>query len=335
MTKPKSPARKKASYTVAIDLGGTKLLVAVTDEQHRVLASTKVATDVAGGADAIVTQMVKGIRKATRKADIKLRHVSAIGACVPGPADPATGMVSRAVNLGWDTPIPLAAKLSRALNDVPVFLENDVNAGTYGEFVAGAAQGKQDVVGVFVGTGIGGGLVLSGALRRGPRFIAGEVGHFPLQADGLLCSCGNRGCVETLASRTALERNIQAALAEGQSSVITELMEARGKSRITSGLLQRAFQAQDPLVVSLVAEMAHYLGLLTATLVNILDPQLVVFGGGVVEKMGDNLLDLVRAAAYDRLMMQQDFHIKAASLGDYAGVIGVAALAREAFPAHD
>lgn len=322
-------------YTAAVDLGGTKVMAAITDSKHRVLARAKVSTDVQGGAEAITDQMARGIRKAAKKAGLRRRDISAVGACVPGPADPATGMVLRAVNLGWDRPLPLAQNLSRTLGDIPVLLENDVNAGTYGELVAGAAVGQQDVIGIFVGTGIGGGIVLAGALRRGPRFIAGEVGHTIIQVDGPLCSCGNRGCAEILASRSALERGIWDALEGGRTSVVTELMEAKGERRITSGIIRRAFKRQDPLVMELVRDMAHHLGLLTASLTNVLDPQMVVFGGGVVEKMGESLLKMVRKAAYPNLMMREDLtdqlSIVAAQLGDDAGAVGAAALAREAF----
>lgn len=319
------------TYTAAADLGGTKLLCAVTDHRQRVLASTKTATDVAGGPDAIIDQMAKGIRRAVKKSGLKLKQISAVGACVPGPSDPATGMVSRAVNLRWEEPVPLARKLSAALRDLPVVIENDVNAGTYGEWAAGAAQGMQDVIGIFVGTGIGGGLVLNGQLRRGHRFVAGEVGHIVLQIGGPPCSCGNFGCAEALASRTALEREARAALAAGRDSKLPEMMAAKGRpDRMTSGIIRRAYRAGDPLTVELVEDMAFHLGLLTANLVNIIDPQMVVFGGGVVEKMGDSLLSLIRKAALDKLMSRADFSIQAAALDDLAGVIGAAALARDA-----
>ena len=323
-----SSANSKGSYTAAADLGGTKLLCAVMDAKQRVLASAKVSTDVAGGPDAIISQMAKGIRRAIKRADLKLKDISAVGACVPGPADPATGMVSRAVNLQWDSPVPLAQNLSQALKGIPVVIENDVNAGTYGEWAAGVAQGKRDVIGIFVGTGIGGGLVLDGKLRRGQRFIAGEVGHIILKIDGPPCSCGNHGCAEALASRSALERSAWAALEAGQESLVTEMMEAKGNRRMTSGIICRAYKAGDPLMVELIENMAFHLGLLTASLVNIIDPEMVVFGGGVVEKMGEDLLSLVREATFDKLMSRKEFTIKAALLDDYAGVIGAAALAR-------
>ena len=327
---PTSSGKSPRAYTAAADLGGTKLLCAVMDEKQQVLASAKVSTDVAGGPDAIVDQMAKGIRQAIKKAELKLKDISAVGACVPGPADPATGVVSRAVNLHWDEPVPLAQNLSQALKGLPVIIENDVNAGTYGEWVAGAAKGQQDVIGIFVGTGIGGGLVLDGKLRRGPRFIAGEVGHIILKIDGPPCSCGNSGCAEALASRTALERNAWTALKAGRKSVLAEMMEAKGRQRMTSGIISRAFKAGDPLVVELIEDMAFHLGLLTASLVNIVDPQMVVFGGGVVEKMGEDLLNLVRSATFGKLMAREEFSIVAAKLDDLAGVIGAAALARAA-----
>ncbi len=327
---PSSPTRPDRSYTAAVDLGGTKLLCAVTDVQQRVLASAKVSTDVTGGPDAIIRQMAKGIRRAVKKAELRLKDISAVGACVPGPADPASGVVTRAVNLNWESPVPLAHKLGRALKGLPVIIENDVNAGTYGEWVAGAAQGKQDVIGIFVGTGIGGGIVLDGKLRRGPRFIAGEVGHIILKVDGPLCSCGNSGCAEALASRSALERTAWAALQAGRTSLVTEMMHAKGRRRMTSGIISQAYQAGDPLMVELIEDMAFYLGLLTASLVNVIDPQMVVFGGGVVEKMGEDLLALVRAATFGKLMSREEFSIRAARLDDLAGVIGAAALARAA-----
>ncbi len=318
-------------YTAAVDLGGTKLLCAVTDEKQQVLASAKVSTDVMGGPDAIIAQMAKGIRRAVKKADLKMKDIAAVGACVPGPADPASGLVARAVNLHWESPVPLARKLGKALKGIPVIIENDVNAGTYGEWVAGAARGKQDVIGIFVGTGIGGGLVLDGKLRRGTRFVAGEVGHVILKIDGPPCSCGNSGCAEALASRSALERAVRAALQAGRKSVVTEMMKAKGgRTRMTSGVISRAYRAGDPLVTELIEEMAFYLGLLTASLVNIIDPQMVIFGGGVVEKMGEDLLARVRAATLGKLMSREEFSIQAAQLDDLAGVIGAAALARTA-----
>ena len=324
-----SAVPETSPLAAAVDLGGTKIMAAVVGPGHRVASRVKTATDVQGGPKAIVPQMADCVRKAAEKAGVGLSGIGAVGACVPGPADPVAGVVHRAVNLAWDDPIPLAGQLSRELNGIPVTLENDVNAGTYGEFVAGAARGVEDVIGIFVGTGIGGGIVLSGELRRGPRFIAGEVGHTILQVDGPLCSCGSRGCAEVLASRSSLERRIEQRLSQGENSVVTQLIAKKKRKRLTSGVIRRAWKRGDPLVIEEVREMARHLGLLTSSLVNVIDPQMVVFGGGVVEKMGESLLDLVRESAYGNLMSKPGFNIVAAALGDDAGPVGAAALARE------
>lgn len=321
----------KPQYAAAIDLGGTKVLAAIVDENHTILATAKIKTDVGGGAESVIAQMAAGVLKAAKKAKINAEDLVAVGACAPGPVNPATGMVSRAVNLGWTEPVALGDLLSKALGGTPVFVENDVNAGVYGSVVAGVAKGKQDVVGIFVGTGIGGGLVLGGELRRGARWGAGELGHAIIMADGPVCGCGNRGCIESLASRTALERDLRLALDAGRESIITELMAGKD-GRMTSSIIAAALEAGDPLMTELMGRSNRYLGLFTASIVNILDPEMVVFGGGVVEKLGDAMLDPIRTVAEANYLQKEGtVEIVAAQLSDNAAIIGVAALAREAY----
>jgi glucokinase len=213
--------------------------------------------------------------------------------------------------------------------DVPVCLENDVNLGTLGEFSLGAGRGTQDMVGVFVGTGVGGGLILDGRLRTGFRHAAGEVGHMVVLADGPLCGCGKRGCLESVASRTAIVRDIQSGLAVGRDSLIPKLTKG-GKQRLTSGVLAKAFRRGDPLVREIFARAQWYLGLLTASIVNFIDPEMVVFGGGVVEALDDEFLAPIRVTARQYYIQQtaaERVQIVAAQLGDYAGVLGAAVLA--------
>lgn len=322
--------KKAQQYAAAIDLGGTKVLAAIVDKEHRVIATAKVRTDVDGGPQAVIEQMARAVEKAALKADLKLKHLLAAGACAPGPVNPKTGIITKAVNLGWDAPVSLGHALSETLNGLPVLVDNDVNAGVYGEVVAGAAQGRQDVVGVFVGTGIGGGIVLDGVLRRGPRFGAGEIGHSIILADGPLCGCGNYGCIEAVASRTALERTLRQGLEEGKESILPELLGGK-EGRMTSGVIAEALERKDPLTAEAIDRMAHYLGLFSASLVNILDPQMLVYGGGVVEKLGDRLLDPIRTVAEENYMIPGGVQIVPAQLSDFAGIIGIAALAREAY----
>ncbi len=321
----------QSRYTAAIDLGGTKVLAAIVDENHQIVATAKVKTDVSGGPESVVEQMAAGVIKAAKKAGIDPADLVAVGACAPGPVNPETGIVSRAVNLGWTEPLPLGKLLSKHLGGTPVLVDNDVNVGIYGEVVAGAAKGKKDVIGIFVGTGIGGGLVLDGKLRRGSRWGAGELGHSIILADGPVCGCGNRGCIESLSSRTALERDVRRALEAGRTSVISELMEAKG-GRMTSGVIDSAVRAGDDLINELMGRSNRYLGLFTASMVNVLDPEMVVFGGGVVEKLGDLMLDPIRTVAEANYLQKEGtVEIVAAQLSDHAAIIGAAALALEAY----
>ena len=332
-SKQSEPAKDgaKPQYAAAIDLGGTKVLAAIVDANHAILATAKIKTDVTGGPEAVIAQMAAGVLKAAKKAKIDAEDLVAVGACAPGPVNPATGIVDRAVNLGWTEPVALGKLLSQDLGGTPVFVENDVNAGVYGEVVAGVAKGKQDVVGIFVGTGIGGGLVLDGKLRRGARWGAGELGHAIIMADGPVCGCGNRGCIESLASRTALERDLRLALDAGRQSMVADLLSDKG-GRMTSGVIATALEAGDPLMTELMGRSNRYLGLFTASIVNILDPEMVIFGGGVVEKLGDAMLDPIRTVAEANYLQKEGkVEIVAAQLSDHAAIIGVAALAREAY----
>ncbi|MGD8794118.1 MAG: ROK family protein, partial [Anaerolineae bacterium] len=193
-------------------------------------------------------------------------------------------------------------------------------------------RGTQDMVGIFVGTGVGGGLILDGKLRHGHRFAAAEVGHMVVAADGPVCGCGRRGCLEAVASRTAIERDIRNGLAAGRESLIPKLTKG-GKKRLTSGVLAKALRKGDPLVTEVMRRAQWYLGLLTASVVNLIDPEMVVLGGGVVEALDEEFLAPIRTTARQHFIQQtgaDEVRIVAAELGDHAGVLGAAVLARGA-----
>jgi glucokinase len=213
----------------------------------------------------------------------------------------------------------------------PVYLENDVNLGTLGEHALGAGRGTRDMVGVFVGTGVGGGLILDGKLHSGYRHAAAEVGHMIVLADGPVCGCGKRGCLEAVASRTAIERDIRLGMAAGRGSLVSRLTEGDTR-RLTSGVLAKALRKGDPLVVEVMGRAQYYLGLLTASIVNLIDPEMVVFGGGVVEALGTKFLRTIRVTARQHFIQQagaDQVRIVAAELGDYAAVLGAAVLVRQ------
>jgi glucokinase len=329
MARKKRKADDTGRYVIGMDLGGTKILGAVVDPKGRIAAEAKIKTKPESGPDAVIERIARTAREAVRRAKLSWADISGIGIGAPGPMDPTTGVVYNPPNLpGWDE-IPLGPRLSEALG-VPVYVENDVNLGTLGEYALGAGQGTVDMVGIFVGTGVGGGLILDGKLRSGFRHAAGELGHMIVLADGPVCGCGKRGCLESVASRTAIERDIQLGLAAGRESRILEWMGDGG--RLTSGVLAQAVRQDDPLVTEIMGRAQWYLGLLTASVVNLVDPEMVVFGGGVVEALGEQFLAPIRVTACQYYIQQAGadrVRIVAAKLGDHAGVLGAAVLARQ------
>jgi glucokinase len=315
---------------IGVDMGGTKILAGVVTPDGEIIGMAKRATKPEGGAEKVINRMLKTVRDAAAEAKVDLENVACVAAGTPGPLDPDKGVVISAPNLGWDN-VPLSKMLGDELG-LPVFIENDVNLGTLGETALGAGKGIRDLVGIFVGTGIGGGIVLDGQLRQGFRKTAGEVGHMPLLPDGPVCGCGRRGCVEALASRTAIERDILAGIAAGRESLIPELMKREERDRVTSGILAEAVQKGDPLVTEVLARSQYYLGLTVASIVNFLDVEMVILGGGVVEAFGDEFLTPIRRVSYQYFINQRNaknVRIVPAKLGDNAGLLGAAVYGRQ------
>lgn len=244
--------------------------------------------------------------------------------------DPVRGLVYEAPNLGWKD-VPLGPELKKQLG-VPVLVENDVNVGVVGEHALGAGQGAQELVGIFVGTGIGGGIISRGELYEGLRSAAGEIGHMVLQVDGPRCGCGKRGCAEALASRTAMEREVRAAIKEGARSAVLDIMKERNKERMTSSIIVRALKKKDRVMREVLRRTERYLGILVANVVNMLDPECVVIGGGVVERLQQGFVGPIRETAREYFLCQRDrarVKIVAAKLGDNAGALGAVVLARK------
>jgi len=252
--------------------------------------------------------------------------VGALGMSVPGILDRKKGTVVRAPNLGFHD-FPLVKRLKDEFG-FPVVLENDVNAGVWGEFVAGSAQGHRHILGVFPGTGIGGGLILNGQLYAGVGGNAGEIGHMILQLEGPLCGCGNRGCVEGLASRTAMGKEAVGLIANG---TLTGDYAAGGADlkAVSSKFFAQGLKEGNPHIIAIIDRAADLLGTHLGGCLNLLNPELVLIGGGLVEKLGDYYLNRVEKAmrATDWEFVAADATVKAAILGDEAGLIGAADLA--------
>lgn len=314
----------KRPLVVGVDLGGTNIQTAAV-RNGRVLARKKKKTRAEEGADAVVGRIVASIEKVIEKADADEGEFEGICIGAPGAVDALEGIVREAPNLDWQD-VPLGPRLEEKTG-LPVLLANDVNVGLIGEHVHGAGRGALHMAAVFVGTGIGGGLVTNGALHSGARGAAGEIGHVVVEPNGRKCPCGRKGCVEAYASKTAMEAMVREGIDEGRKSVVLELMEKKGKTKLTSSVVEKALAEEDPLMGEAVQTAQHYLGLLVGDLVNAFDPEVIVFGGGLVDRLGADFLKPIAATARQRFLQQANaerIRIVPAELGDDAGPMGAA-----------
>ena len=318
----------KPQHIIGFDLGGTKMIAAVLDAKGQIVAQAKDKTRGEAPPEAIFGQVVGLIHKVLDKAELAPASLLGIGIGSPGPLDRARGVILETPNLNLHR-FPLKARLEKEFG-CSALVENDVNAGTYGEFRFGAAQGFRHVLGIFPGTGIGGGLVLNGELYVGATGAAGEVGHMILQIGGPLCGCGQYGCLEALASRTAMAKDAVALAANGTSPVIFAEAGTDFKA-IGSKVLKKAVQNGDQQVGRLVERAAEFLGIGMANCVNLLSPEVIVIGGGLIEKFGHDYLKVAERSmrAHAMPFLVQKVKVVAAKLGDEAVVRGAAALLKE------
>jgi glucokinase len=318
---------KKQTF-IGVDLGGTNIeAAAVRDGQ--VLASKKISTKAKKGAEVVIRRVEKVTRAIMKKIDAQDGDIPALCIGAPGAVDLETGVVRVAPNLDWQD-VPLASILNDKLG-IPVFVENDVNIGVAGEHAYGAGAGAEHMVGVFVGTGIGGGVILNGEMYHGSRGAAGEIGHMVVKPNGRPCGCGKQGCVEAYASKTGMLKAIQEELAKGRESVLADVID-QNSLILPSSQIADALDAGDDLMTEVLQEAQIYLALLTANLVNTLDPEVIVFGGGLVEQLGDPFLQPIRETARGYYLQQTDaekIKILPSSLGDHAGTIGAAVIAHQ------
>jgi glucokinase len=249
-----------------------------------------------------------------------------IGVGAPGVIDVDKGVVRAAPNLpGWREPFALGPALAETLGVERVRVDNDVNVGTLAELRQGAGRGATELLGVFVGTGVGGGLVLDGAVRRGARGLAGEIGHVVVQPGGRSCACGGRGHLEVYAGRAGMERRARELEAKGKDTVLVELAKTK---RMTSSVWAKALAAGDQVAIDLVDEAVGALGRAIAAVIMTLDLELVVVGGGLADRLGPAFVGRVEQAVRSELFAGgSPVRIVPAELGDRAGALGAALLA--------
>jgi glucokinase len=309
-----------------IDLGGTKIQAVVVDGRDGVLGEDRRPTPAGGGPADVAAAMAAALTAAAAAAGLQPGELGGIGVGSPGEIDPAAGSVANAGNLpAWSGSYPLGRELERAL-DVPVRLGNDVSVATRAEARLGAGRGYGSLLGVFWGTGVGGGIVLGGELWEG-RGIAGELGHVVVKQGGRRCPCGRHGCLEAYAGRGAMEARARKLADEGRHTKLFHLMEKHERDRLTSGIWARALERDDELAHELVDEAVEALGTGIASAVNLLDVEAVIVGGGLGLRLGEPYRERIEAAMLPHLFRDDGPPaIRLAALGDLGGAIGAALL---------
>jgi glucokinase len=310
-----------------IDLGGTKIQTIVIDSRgHRVLAGARRETPASGGPRAVVDALEASLMDAAEQARVDPDGLDGIGVGSPGDIDADSGTVARAGNLPeWDKPFPLASALAQRFG-TQVSLGNDVDVATRAEFELGAGREARSLLGVFWGTGVGGGVVLDGQLWGG-RGGAGEIGHVVVKRGGARCTCGRRGCMEAYAGRRAMEAKAVKAEDQGRETDLFKIMRRKGHDRLSSGVWAHALAHGDSLAEDLIARAVKALGTGIASAVNLLDVELVVLGGGLGTRFGEGMAARIAAAMHPHLFNDdRPPEVRVAELGDLGGAIGASLL---------
>jgi glucokinase len=316
-----------------IDLGGTKVQAIVFDTAaEKVLGQGRRPTPQQGGPPAVVDGLVGCLEEAAAQAGIAVSKLSGVGVGSPGEIDVDRGTVAHASNLpDWDQAVPLASILGQRTG-ATVTLGNDVDVATQAEFALGSGRDADSLLGVFWGTGVGGGLILDGRPWSG-RGGAGEIGHLVVERDGARCPCGRRGCLEAYAGRRAMEERARHKLEKGDKTDLFKIMEEKGRENLSSGVWAHALEQGDKLAEELIERAVQALGAGIASAVNLLDVELVVIGGGLGVRFGEPMAQRIREAMAPHLFFdERPPGVQIAALGDLGGAIGAALLSEHSHP---
>lgn len=315
-------------YWIGVDLGGTKILAVVFNDQFEPIGRARKKSKGHEGMELGLKRINQLIREALEDAKVTIDNVRGLGIGCPGPLDLEKRLIRTAPNLGWEN-VPIADSIEAEFK-IPVTVANDVDAGVFGEYKFGAGKGARCVVGIFPGTGIGGGCVYEGKILRGANCTCMEIGHIPLIPAGPLDGAGNVGSLEGMASRLSIAGAAAQACFRGQAPY---LMEKAGTdvADIRSGTLADSVNNGDTAIADIIDHTCGYLALSVVTVVHLLAPDVIVFGGGLIEAMSDRMLPQIEKIARKRVLpsLKDVFKIVKANLSDDAGVMGAAALARQ------
>lgn len=311
-------------YSIGVDLGGTKILAGVINtETGEVVASAKKKTQKDKDNETITDKLIQSVEKALTEAQMPVSEISSIGIGAAGQVDRKNGILISAPNLGcYD--VNLKKELENKFK-VPVFVGNDVEVATIGEIMFGNGVGYKNLVCIFVGTGVGSGIVCNGRIYSGATGTAGEVGHIIVQTGGRQCGCGEHGCLEAYASRSAIEKKILGAIKKGHKSVIQEFIGEN--TIIKSSQIKRALELNDDIVFNAVTQAAEYLSSGIASVINFYNPEVIIMGGGLIEAV-DFFYDMTIKKTHAKALAVPSARtvITRTKLKDNSGIVGAALL---------
>lgn len=311
-------------YNICLDIGGTKVLGAIFNEKEEIIYRLKKKTKESGDSSENVEKVIVSVvEEMIKESGISKKQINAISAGAPGVIDSDAGIVLFSPNLPWRD-YDIKSAIEKKLG-VPFYIGNDVNVGVLGEWVYGAAKGYKNVVGFFIGTGMGGGMILDGKLFTGHKCKGAELGHMVLEPEGPLCGCGQRGCLESLASKKGMSAYITQQVNRGRECMLGDKIE-NGVFR--SKFLKKALAAEDEVTVEAVDRACHYMAIATGNMINIISPDIVIYGGGVIEACGDVFLKKIKSEVdrYTMPSIRSTVKIKNAALGDDSVIYGALAM---------
>ena len=312
-------------YNICLDVGGTKVLGAIFNEKDEIIYRMKKRSKSEGEGSADVEKVIISvIEDMIKESGIDRSELNAIASCAPGVIDQDRGIVLFTPNLPWRN-YDIAGAMRKRFG-VPFFVGNDVNLGVLGEYKFGAAQGYRNIVGFFPGTGMGGGLILDGKLFTGNQCKAAEYGHMILDPEGPLCGCGQRGCLEAFSSKKGMSDYIRQQVSRGRECMLAE--DVANGAIFRSKKLKKALAAKDKVATEAVDRACHYLAIATGNMINTISPDLVLYGGGIMEAMGELFLGKILAEVdrYCIPSIRPTVELKIASLGDDSILYGDLAL---------
>lgn len=314
-------------YIISIDMGGTKILAALINSEEGIVKRLKKPTIKTGGPDDYVKSLSEAVHDIVKEYGLKKAEVAAVCLGVPGSVNPFTGVIAMAPNLGLKN-YNIKEKLEKLI-PFPVLIENDVNLGALGVKYYGLGKDARDMLVVFIGTGIGAGFIFDGKLFRGADYAAGEIGHIKVRKDGPLCGCGNHGCFEAVASRTAIDREIKKEIKEGEKSILKEFAES--DKQIKSKALANAVKKNDRLAVKHLTKACKVIGKVLADITNLLNLDLIILGGGVIEALDKFMIPVIKESFAENALPSSSKGLKIlpTNLGDDAALYGGIPLAEE------